>query len=160
MSINVYDDQGKERASGFVYYEDAAAFVAFLGSGATVRIGENIVVWHEGHEDESAAESYDGAALIMEARARHFAPVTSAVAQWTKRVSEQKEWIAKCGGDLAGYVAKYGSKDDPKHHGDGGEAIYEADTQALAQYEYSLAAARRQAGLPAIIDGGIEGSFS
>lgn len=66
---------------------------------------------------------------------------------WTKQVEEQKAWIVRCGGNLAGYVGNYGSKDDPKHSGDGGEAIYEADTNALKTYEANLASAKRRAGV-------------
>lgn len=47
-------------------------------------------------------------------------------------VANQRAWIAQCGGDLAGYIAHYGSVDDPEHYGDGGEAIYRADMAALA----------------------------
>lgn len=48
-----------------------------------------------------------------------------------QRIDEQKRWIEEHGGDLAGYIARYGSKDDPDHYGDGGEAIYAADKAAL-----------------------------
>jgi len=48
-----------------------------------------------------------------------------------KQIDEQKNWIADHGGNLAGYVMRYGSASDPKHYGDGGEAIYMADTAAL-----------------------------
>lgn len=50
-------------------------------------------------------------------------------------IQEQRDWIAEHGGDLAGYVERYGSKDDPRHYGDGGEAIYKADTDALRELE-------------------------
>jgi len=40
---------------------------------------------------------------------------------------DQQRWIEEHGGTLAGYVARYGSKDDPDHYGNGGEAIYAAD---------------------------------
>jgi hypothetical protein len=53
------------------YYEDAAAFVAILGEGATVRINHKIIVWTEGAETQSAAASYDEAAFTM--RSRHIA---------------------------------------------------------------------------------------
>lgn len=55
-------------------------------------------------------------------------------------VRDQENWIAEHGGDEAGYVARYGSKNDPGHYGDGGEAIYAADFNALQEF-------RRQAGL-------------
>jgi hypothetical protein len=50
-------------------------------------------------------------------------------------VRAQREWIEACGGDLAGYVATYGSKDAPEHSGDGGEAIYAADMAQLQRLE-------------------------
>lgn len=55
------------------------------------------------------------------------------------RVNEQEEWIEECGGDLEGYVRKYGSINDPEHYGDGGEAIYQADLDALTTYVSQLA---------------------
>jgi hypothetical protein len=48
-----------------------------------------------------------------------------------KQIAEQRKWIEEHGGDLAGYVARYGRADDPKRHG--GEAIYAADTDALKE---------------------------
>lgn len=53
-------------------------------------------------------------------------------------VREQEEWIAEHGGNLAGYVARYGSKDAPDHYGAGGEAIYKADTDALEELRAGL----------------------
>lgn len=46
-------------------------------------------------------------------------------------IADQEAWIENHGGDLAGYVARYGSASDPDHYGNGGEAIYKADTDAL-----------------------------
>lgn len=60
-------------------------------------------------------------------------------------VREQKQWIEDHGGDLAGYIKRYGSKDDAEHYGDGGEAIYKADTDALARYEAGYAFWRKHA---------------
>ena len=47
-------------------------------------------------------------------------------------ISEERKWIKECGETLTGYIAKYGSAKDPNHYGDGGEAIYQADQNALA----------------------------
>jgi len=48
-------------------------------------------------------------------------------------VAAQFLWIKNHGGDLAGYVRRYGSKADPHRcYGDGGEAIYAAD---MAQFD-------------------------
>ena len=50
-------------------------------------------------------------------------------------VARERSWIEEHGGDLAGYVQRYGSKDDPEHYGDGGEAIYKADLAKLRELE-------------------------
>jgi hypothetical protein len=63
-------------------------------------------------------------------------------------VELQKQWIERCGGDLSGYVANYGSVSDENHSGDGGEAIYAADIAVLRQYE-ARAEHERQRGEPA-----------
>jgi hypothetical protein len=60
-------------------------------------------------------------------------------------VAAQRAWIERCGIDRAGYIANYGSADDPGHHGDGGEAIYAADRAELDRLEEELAAARGEA---------------
>ena len=59
--------------------------------------------------------------------------------KWQARVDEQRKWIAEHGGDLAGYVLRYGAVGDPNMYGAGGEAIYEADKAALDKYERRLA---------------------
>jgi hypothetical protein len=46
-------------------------------------------------------------------------------------VADQEEWIEDHGGDIAGYVARYGSIADKQHHGNGGEAIYASDIAYL-----------------------------
>lgn len=50
--------------------EEAACLVAFLGNGSTIRDGHNAksTVWHEGHESQSAAESYDHVAECINFR--------------------------------------------------------------------------------------------
>jgi hypothetical protein len=50
---------------------------------------------------------------------------------FAKMVREQEKWMEEHGGSQAGYVARYGSKDDADHYGDGGEAIWEADRVEL-----------------------------
>ena len=47
----------------------------------------------------------------------------------------EEKWMAEHGGTLEAYVASYGSKDDPDHYGDGGEAIFEADLTAVNKAE-------------------------
>jgi hypothetical protein len=51
------------------------------------------------------------------------------------RIREERHWIDQHGGNLAGYIARYGSKDDADHLGDGGELIYRADAAALSRCE-------------------------
>ena len=48
-------------------------------------------------------------------------------------VEQQRRWIVDCGGSLAGYIKRYGAKDDPCRYGDGGEAIYNADMAELTR---------------------------
>ena len=50
---------------------------------------------------------------------------------WKQRVADQEQWIKDHGGDLAGYVARYGSASDAEHSGNGGEAIFAADMEEL-----------------------------
>jgi hypothetical protein len=47
-------------------------------------------------------------------------------------IADQQEWIEDHGGDLGGYIERYGSFSDEKHYGNGGEAIYAADQVRLA----------------------------
>jgi hypothetical protein len=57
----------------------------------------------------------------------------SKMREWlTQELKSQQAWIRGHGGGKRGYVARYGSVNDPEHYGTGGEAIYEAD---LAQLE-------------------------
>jgi len=51
------------------------------------------------------------------------------------RLRREQQWMAECGGTLAGYIAKYGVKGDPDCQGDGGEAIYAADLAKVLKYE-------------------------
>jgi hypothetical protein len=53
----------------------------------------------------------------------------------SQHIAEQRAWIERCGGSLYGYIQHYGSKEQPAHYGDGGEAIYAADTGHLAHLE-------------------------
>ncbi len=55
------------------------------------------------------------------------------------RLFDQEEWVASHGGCEAAYVARYGSKDDPQHYGDGGEAIYAADKAQLDKCRKAVA---------------------
>jgi hypothetical protein len=57
---------------------------------------------------------------------------------YLRMIAEQKQWIRSCGGTLDGYTQNYGAADDPNRTGNGGEAIYQADTQALANFEHRL----------------------
>ena len=54
------------------------------------------------------------------------------VARW---IADQRQWIETHGATLSGYVARYGSAEDPEKYGDGGEAIYAADLAELRRLE-------------------------
>jgi hypothetical protein len=56
-----------------------------------------------------------------------------------RELESQRVWVREHGGDLAGYVLRYGSKDDPEHYGDGGEAIFAADSAHLRDLEEKVA---------------------
>jgi hypothetical protein len=62
-----------------------------------------------------------------------------------EQITEQQRWIREHGGDLAGYVRRYGSESEPNHYGNGGEAIYAADAARLDQWlsEYRALENRR-----------------
>lgn len=65
----IYDVTGGLRATVYDFH-DAAAFVALVGHGGEVRAGRSKtrVLWREGRELDSAAESYDRAAELMARR--------------------------------------------------------------------------------------------
>ena len=53
-----------------------------------------------------------------------------------KAIEEQREWIEEHGGNLVGYIARYGdpniqTHDGKEKFGEGGTAIYNADVMAL-----------------------------
>lgn len=48
-----------------------------------------------------------------------------------EEIAAQIDWIEEHGRTLTGYVERYGAATDPDKFGDGGEAIYAADTGAL-----------------------------
>jgi hypothetical protein len=51
------------------------------------------------------------------------------------RIREERHWIDQHGGNLPGYISRYGSADEPNHSGDGGELIYRADVACLSRLE-------------------------
>jgi len=63
----VYNAENEALAS-LRYAEDAAALCA-LWSGSKVKV-DGVIVWHEGKESQSAAESYDHACGVMHQRRR------------------------------------------------------------------------------------------
>ena len=50
---------------------------------------------------------------------------------WIKERESQREWFADHGSSLYAYVERYGSADDEEYYGNGCEAIYKADKDAL-----------------------------
>lgn len=67
--LKVYNPSG-EYVAAFKYAEDAAVLVAALGEGTQIRDGhtKRCLVWDEGKEEQSAAESYDFVAQTVYAR--------------------------------------------------------------------------------------------
>lgn len=64
MWFQVYGTEGKnDYRAQCKHIEEAAVLCAFLGKGAQIRAGKE-VLWHEGHEDQPAAESYDHVADV------------------------------------------------------------------------------------------------
>lgn len=69
-------------------------------------------------------------------------------------VREERKWIEEHGRDVSGYVARYGDSDAPYgkrvedggRYGEGGQRIYEADMDALRQYEAELAKLEKRRG--------------
>jgi hypothetical protein len=66
LTLKVY--QQTEYMAALKHAKDAAAMVALYGPGSTIRIGHHLVVWREGEENFSAAESYDRVASIVKSR--------------------------------------------------------------------------------------------
>jgi hypothetical protein len=64
--------------------------------------------------------------------------VTTKQERIREQIRLQRLWIEQHGRNLSGYVARYGSADDPDHYGDGGELIYEADMKHLRELEARL----------------------
>ena len=66
--LDVINPQG-ELVATMKHGEDAACLVAFYGDGAKIRRhGSNVILWHEGHEEFPAAESYDGVCSVITRR--------------------------------------------------------------------------------------------
>lgn len=69
----VYTPEGKYEAATH-HAETAAAVVALLGEGATIRHGHSQTVWTEGQESVPASESYDTVAQTVQERVRGRTP--------------------------------------------------------------------------------------
>ena len=69
------------------------------------------------------------------------------------RLRALRNWIEDHGGDVAGYVDRYGSPGDPKCHGNGGEAIYRADVEELHKIRDQLARFNIVARQADVVDG-------
>lgn len=69
MPYKVYAEDGEFLAS-CRYVIDAATIVGAMGAG-TIRFEHRRIVWREGSEDFSAAESYDGVEAIIRDRIEH-----------------------------------------------------------------------------------------
>ncbi len=66
--LKVYS--GDEYIASVKHAEHAAAIVALEGNAATIRQGHSkrMILWREGHESQSASESYDFVAQTVYAR--------------------------------------------------------------------------------------------
>lgn len=68
---------------------------------------------------------------------------TKLVELYSNLIDLQKRSIDECGGDILGYIARYGDPgrntiDGKPMYGDGGTAIYNADMEALSRYHRLL----------------------
>jgi hypothetical protein len=62
-----------------------------------------------------------------------------------KRVTEQREWITRCGGTLIGYRANYNTEHNVEFYGeDYADNIWHADNDELQQLEAALRLAELQ----------------
>lgn len=52
-----------------------------------------------------------------------------------REIASQRKWINDHGGDLSGYINRYGDPDMSHCYGNGGTAIYQADKQHLKDLE-------------------------
>ena len=66
---------------------------------------------------------------------------------WIKERDSQRRWFADHGCNLWAYVERYGSADDEEYYGEGGEAIYKADKNALDLAEKNGLEAQKILGL-------------
>jgi hypothetical protein len=66
---------------------------------------------------------------------------------WVRKADDERKWLETHGGCLSAYVERYGAATDPEKYGDGGEAIYAADKNAVAHAEAQAATARKVLGL-------------
>jgi hypothetical protein len=57
------------------------------------------------------------------------------------RLTEERRWMSEHGDNLGAYILRYGSKNDPEHYGNGGEAIYAADKAKMDEAEAEALAA-------------------
>ncbi len=66
-------------------------------------------------------------------------PMKNKTEKALERLEQQRKWFEDHGGCIEAYVQRYGSFKDPKHYGNGGEAIFAADLFALeaAEDEYN-----------------------
>jgi hypothetical protein len=73
--FKIYTPDG-EYVAACKYAEESACLVAMMGDGATIRDGHSKkdIVWTEGREEQSAAESYDHVAAAIAARRPNWPP--------------------------------------------------------------------------------------
>ena len=52
-----------------------------------------------------------------------------------QEIVDQERWLIDRGASREGYVEYYGSRNDPEHYGEGGEAIFLADVECYAKLQ-------------------------
>ena len=88
--FKVYAADGEYRAA-FKYPEDAAALIAMLGDGSTIRDGHDRrdIAWNEGREAQPASESYDYVEQVVRERTSPEAIAARMVADRDRREAER-----------------------------------------------------------------------
>ena len=88
----VFNPQGEYVAS-CKHVEDAAMIVGSYGEGARISYQRRFTVWHEGHEHQAAADSWDYVAQVVHERFEVYASARiMAGAQTASRTKEPMRW--------------------------------------------------------------------
>lgn len=125
------------------YPEDAAALVALMGEGAKVKYGHNLVVWIEGAESHSAAESYDLTAATMQQRKYAAFQESYDKVHGTKPATPRRQQMeTKHATELAKAIDRLAAFDDLSHPQHVAVIEFFVDEAARTEQEYSRERAR------------------